>query len=133
MTPSAIEADRQVLAAEALPRFQGRSEPLRPRLREDGPVASEGTIVGVSLSLILGEWDWPVHGLRHMPEGQSNGWYVWTGDLSQDEDFFQPLHADHLLDRCPEVAPLLDLPPGSRFLLAPGHLDTWRDPSLLDL
>jgi hypothetical protein len=88
-------------------------------------------IVGASRSLIDGSWTWPVHGLRHPPEEETSGWYVWTGDLSDAADFFSPWHASHLIERCPELAHLLDLPPGSRFLIAPGHEDVWQDPSLL--
>jgi hypothetical protein len=90
-------------------------------------------MVGVSRGLIEGSWEWPVHGLRHPPAGQSSGWYVWTGDLSQADDFFQPWHTSHLLTACPAIAELLDLPPGSRFLIAPGHRDVWEDPTLLDV
>jgi len=53
--------------------------------------------------------------------------------MSDDPDFFVPLHAEHLIERCPQVAPLLDLPPGSRFLVALNYLDTWDDPTLLDV
>lgn len=97
------------------------------------PDAEQDLIVGVSRSLIDGNWEWPVHGLRHPPQGQTSGWYVWTGELSEADDFFQPWHTTHLVERIPQVASLLDLAPGSRFLIAPDHLDTWEDPSLLDV
>ena len=96
-------------------------------------VVEPDLIVGVSRSLVERRWEWPVHGLRHPPEGSTSGWYVWTGEFSQADDFFQPLHTSHLLERCPELGSLLDLPPGSRFLVAPGHLDTWKDQALLDI
>lgn len=94
---------------------------------------TSGEIVGVSASLLTGDWDWPVHGLRHPPEKGTSGWYVWTGELSDADDFFQPLHVGHLVARCPQIEQYLDLPPGSRFLFAPGHDDTWTDESLLDV
>jgi hypothetical protein len=78
-------------------------------------------VMGASRSLVSGAWDWPVHGLRHPAEAGTTGWYVWTGELLDDPDFFVPLHADHLISRCPPVAKYLDLPPGSRFLIAPDH------------
>lgn len=87
-------------------------------------------MLGASRSLIDGSWSWPVHGLRQPPEGETSGWFVWTGELSDAADFFAPWHSSHLVERCPEVAHLLDLPPGSRFLIAPGHEDVWQDPSL---
>jgi len=91
---------------------------------------AQGSTVGISKGAIAGVW--PLHGLRHRAERRSNGWYIWTGELSQADDFFEPLHVEHLADRLPAVLPYLDLPPGSRFLLAPEHEDVWQDPSLLD-
>lgn len=90
-------------------------------------------IVGVSSSLIDDDWGWPIHGLRHPPEGQTNGWYIWTGELSTDEDFFKPWHQSHLIQKIPELARFLSLPPGTRFLIAPDHEDVWEDPSLLQI
>lgn len=92
-----------------------------------------GSIVGVSRSLIESNWSWPVHGLRHPPTGDTSGWYVWTGELSEAPDFFVPLHAEHLMEKVPELGTFLGLPPGSRFLLAPGHEDIWTDAALLDI
>lgn len=95
-------------------------------------VRMDDDMLGASRSLIDGGWSWPVHGLRHPPEGGTSGWYVWSGDLSDAPDFFQPWHASHLIAACPELAHLLSLPPGSRFLIAPDHEDVWEDPALLD-
>ena len=90
--------------------------------------------IGASRSVIeQSDWDWPLHGLRHPPEGDTTGWYLWTGDLDQAPDFFQTWHVAHVLDRAPDLAPILDLPPGSRFIYAPDHLDVWQDESLLDI
>ena len=74
----------------------------------------------------------PLNGLRHPPVGQSNGWFIWTGELSSDPDFFRPYHVEHLEARAPLAIRFLALPPGWRFLLAPGHEDAWRDDELLD-
>ncbi|WP_262852937.1 immunity protein Imm33 domain-containing protein [Mumia quercus] len=90
-------------------------------------------IVGVSESLLTDSWDWPVHGLRHPPRNGTSGWYLWTGDYADADDFFEPLHAAHLGERCPEVLQYLDLAPGSRFLIAPDYEDIWTDDSLLDI
>jgi hypothetical protein len=75
----------------------------------------------------------PVHGLRHPPEGDTTGWYIWRGELSDADDFFSPLHVSHLKTQLPEVVPYLALPPGWRFLLGPGHEDIWYDAALLDV
>ena len=75
---------------------------------------------------------WPLNGLRHPPEQGTNGWYIWRGDvLGEAEDFFKPLHTAHLEDWCPEAVPFIGLPPGWRFLVAPGHEDVWYDAALL--
>ncbi len=85
------------------------------------------------MSANVREGIWPINGLRHAPEGNSCGWYIWAGDdLSQDPDFFAPLHVAHLSEWCPAVLPYLELAPGWRFLIAPGYEDVWFDSSLLD-
>ncbi len=76
--------------------------------------------------------DLPINGIHHQPEGQTTGWYFWTGELSEDPDFFVPLHSEHLTEACPEVVPYLLLPPGYRLLLAPGYEDVWFDPAVLE-
>lgn len=58
---------------------------------------------------------------------------VVAGDLLGGADFFLPWHDAHLIARCPEVEQLLQLPPGSRFLIAPRYQDVWHDPALLDV
>ena len=76
--------------------------------------------------------NWPLHALRHPPEGDTNGWYLWTGEYTEDANFFLPWHTAHLLERCPELRDLMDLPPGSRFIYTPNYLDVWDDASLLE-
>lgn len=85
--------------------------------------------IGVSVSALHGEW--PLNGLRHQPEGDTNGWYIWSGEFSDAADFFLPLHTKHVDERIPAILPYLALPPGWRFLLAPGYEDIWEDRSLL--
>ena len=88
--------------------------------------------LGASLDVIDGSAKWPIHGLRHHPEGDTSGWFIWSGELSQEDDFFKPWHHEHFVDKWPTLAHLLELPPGSRFLVAPGYEDIWEDESLLD-
>jgi hypothetical protein len=74
----------------------------------------------------------PVNGLRHPPKGDTTGWYLWGGaDITDDPDFFKPLHVEHLSDWCPEALKYLGLPPGWRFLIAGDYEDVWYDASLL--
>jgi hypothetical protein len=89
--------------------------------------------MGVSRSLLGGGWQWPIHGLRHSPDARTSGWYCWTGDLSNHPDFFVPLHQAQFVDRVPELADYLDLPPGSRFLVAPDYVDVWDERTLLEI
>lgn len=72
-----------------------------------------------------------MNGLRHRRQSDTSGWYIWGGVYSEKPDFFVPLHAKHLNERCPEITKLLGLPPGYRFLLVGDYLDIWYDASLL--
>lgn len=79
----------------------------------------------------------PLNGLRHNAQGDTSGWYIWSGSEEipkDDPDFFQPLHIKHLCERCPLLLEYLALPPGSRFLISPqeDYFDVWQDDSLLD-
>lgn len=75
----------------------------------------------------------PINGLRHRPQGDTTGWYIWAGgEPSDDPRFFEPVHIEHLDKWCADVIPYLQLPPGTRFQIAPGHEDVWEDASLLN-
>ncbi len=85
--------------------------------------------VGIAENVRSGQL--PIHGLRCLPEKGTTGWYIWAGEsISEDIDFFVPLHVSHLDERCPDVLPYLELPPGWPFLIAPGHEDVWFDPEI---
>jgi hypothetical protein len=73
----------------------------------------------------------PVHGLRLWPSPGVSGWYIWSGEMSEAQDFFEPTHASHLSDSCPLVLPFLNLPPGWRFLTDGEYVDVWFDASLI--
>jgi hypothetical protein len=88
----------------------------------------------IGISKTFDPAQFPINGLRHPPEGDTTGWYVWSGEaFSADPGFFVPLHLSHLTDRCPEIVKYLGLGPGWRFLVAPEKEDVWYDPSLLDV
>jgi hypothetical protein len=95
------------------------------------PVAAPaGLKVGIARNVRDGVL--PINGLRHNPEGDTTGWYIWAGgEPSDDPAFFVPIHVEHLEEWCPDVIPYLQLPPGCRFLIAPGHEDVWEDATLL--
>jgi len=75
---------------------------------------------------------YPLNGFRHPLEGDTTGWYIWSGEnFSDHADFFVPIHAAHLLTRAPILIKYLGLEPGWRFLVAPGHEDMWFDKTIL--
>ena len=85
----------------------------------------------IGISRTFSRTTFPVNGLRHHQNGTASDWFIWSGEYSADGDFFAPLHAAHLLDRCPEIIRYLGLAPGWRFLLAPQQEDVWFDEQLL--
>ena len=87
--------------------------------------------LGISDNFFSGEL--PLNGLRHPPEGDACGWYLWAGEtLSDAPDFFKPLHVSHLVDRRTEIIRYLGLPPGWRFLVGDDYEDVWFDAALLE-
>jgi len=76
----------------------------------------------------------PINGFRHPPEGDTTGWYIYAGEeLSDDPDFFKPLHVERLDEWCPQIRKYLGLPPGWRFLIAGEYEDIWFDEALLEV
>ena len=61
--------------------------------------------VGVALN--VQDALWPVNGLRHSPAGNTCGWYIWAGEElpAADDDFFRPVHVEHLNEWCPAAVP----------------------------
>ena len=76
----------------------------------------------------------PINGLRHPPEGDTSGWYIWAGEQYSDAaDFFKPLHIEHLDEWNPLIKKYLGLAPGWRFLVTKDYEDVWFDEALLDV
>lgn len=74
----------------------------------------------------------PINGLRYQPENGTSGWYIWAGDYSDDNDFFEPIHVAHLEQKCPLILKYLGLPPGYRFQIDnKGYEDVWEDKNLI--
>lgn len=86
--------------------------------------------IGISKNIKSGSM--PINGLRHNPEKGTSGWYIWAGDYSNNPDFFEPMHIEHLTEYFPLVLRYLGLPPGWRFQVDnDGYDDIWEDKSLL--
>ncbi|WP_374582836.1 hypothetical protein [Pseudoduganella sp.] len=82
--------------------------------------------VGIALATLS---ELPLNALRVKPVDGVSGWYIWGGEYSTANDFFEPLHISHLQDHCGLIVPYLGLAPGWRVQLAPGHEDVWFDES----
>jgi hypothetical protein len=87
--------------------------------------------IGISQNLIDFK-EYPIHGLRHKPDENTSGWFIWTGEYSKEDDFFVPIHIFHLKKFIPEIQKYLCLPPGCRFLVDDkGYEDVWFDECLI--
>ena len=80
----------------------------------------------------------PIHGLRHPIDKQTTkgttGWFIWTGEYSEAEDFFKPMCAEHLLQIRPDIIKYLGLDAGFRFLAdSNGYEDVWFDEAILKI
>lgn len=84
--------------------------------------------VGIALQTL---GDCPLTALRHPPQSDTCGWYIWAGEFSDAPEFFQPLHVSHLQEYCPEIVPYLGLVPGWGVVIAPGYEDAWFDEEFL--
>ena len=75
----------------------------------------------------------PVNGARYLPTDTTSGWYIYCGDECFDaDDFFSPLHHEHLPEYLPLAIPYLALPPGYRFQIDDkGYEDIWYDEAIL--
>ncbi len=86
--------------------------------------------LGISQDFFSGEL--PLSGLRHPAEVGTCGWFLWVGEeMSEADDYFQPLHIIHLVEKFPSVMKYLGLPYGWRFLTANDYEDVWFDEKLL--
>jgi len=97
-------------------------------------VSAQPPAEGSKLGVALGTSGFPINGLRHEVFDDANGWYVWCEEvLGEGDDFFSPLHVEHIHEYLPLIQSYLDLPPGYRFLLGDdGFEDVWFDQSLLE-
>ena len=76
----------------------------------------------------------PINGFRHPEHGTMNGWYIWSGEWSDSNDFFKPVHASCLVEMCPEILKYLSLDVGFRFQIdRKGYEDVWFDEKITRL
>ncbi len=87
----------------------------------------EKLFIGVSSNLELE----PLNGLRHPKHEKMIGWYIWSGEWSDEDDFFKPLCMEHLIKLKPEIIKYLGLDVGFRFLTdKKGYEDVWLDENI---
>lgn len=71
----------------------------------------------------------PIYGARIvLSEGRTIGWFFHCGTYSEANDFYQPVHTEHLNDILPLVIRYLRLPPDSKFIIDDqGYEDVWYE------
>lgn len=81
-------------------------------------------MVAVALST-LGKM--PIYGTRiDLPAGGNVSWFFHCGEHSDAEDFYQPIHTEHLEEILPQLIKYLRLPPGTKFIVDDkGYEDVW--------
>ena len=73
----------------------------------------------------------PINGLRHSQQEGTTGWFIWSGEYSDNNDFFMPICPEHLLQIRPEIIKYLGLEIGFRFLVDnKGYEDVWKDENI---
>jgi len=86
--------------------------------------------IGISENLDLGT----LNGLRHRTKKGEVCWFIWSGEYLEDDKFFQPICAEHLMLRKPKLIDYLGLDEGFRFLITEnGYEDVWFDENLLKI
>lgn len=71
----------------------------------------------------------PINGIRHiLKEGENISWFFYCGEFCDDDDFFKPMHIEHLSDYLPQVMPYVALEQGFRFVIDnEGYEDVWKE------
>ena len=59
----------------------------------------------------------PVQGIRQIAEKGTIGWYIWSGNLSENYVSFEQIRAEELLSIRPKIIKYLGLDIGSRFFI----------------
>ena len=74
-----------------------------------------------------------LNGLRNKANKGEVSWFIWSGEYSENDNFFKPICAEHLLQRKPKLIDYLGLDEGFRFLIVDNdYEDVWFDEKLLE-
>ena len=73
----------------------------------------------------------PIYGTRVEPgDGDNISWFFHCGKYSDADNFYQPVHTEHLPQMLPFVVKYLRLSPGTHFIIDDrGYEDVWHAPS----
>lgn len=87
--------------------------------------------IGVTENLFSGSQ--PINGLRMTPGEGLTGWFIYAGtSVPMGDHDYQPICAEHLVERKVSYLKFLALPPGWRFLVDDqGYEDVWFDKDVL--
>lgn len=68
----------------------------------------------------------PIRGKRYLQMDGTEGWFIWGGENSKEDDFFQSIHVAHINKLFPNIKKYLALAPGFTFIIdAEGYEDVW--------
>jgi hypothetical protein len=82
---------------------------------------------GVAMKTIGTE---PLYGVRVPPTEGTCGWLIWGGEYSEDLNFYDAVHVEHLPDLIPHAMKYLALAPGFRFVIdKDGYEDVYFEPA----
>jgi hypothetical protein len=71
----------------------------------------------------------PVYGVRVVKECAGDvEWFIHCGEFSDNEDFYKPMHAQHISNYLPSVEKYLALDRGFKFIIDDqGYEDVWHE------
>ncbi len=69
----------------------------------------------------------PVQGVRYAAPEHMSGWYLTTDRYDGDHRSLVVEHVSHVVERRPDIAPFLALPPGFRFDVSSVSAEAWYD------
>jgi hypothetical protein len=108
-----IEKQKEICA-----NYNSKWNPINPKLK-----------IGASIDLNLD----PLNGIRQKGEKGTTGWFIWSGEFSENKDFFQPICAENLLQIRPQIIKYLGLDVGFRLLIDNnGYENVWFDENIKD-
>lgn len=108
-SPSSVEWSQRAVCA----RYGAPFAPSRPE-----------QMCAVSIGVYEGD---PVQAVRYPAPAHMSGWYVTTARYNGDHTTLKVEHMAHLMERRPDVAAFLALPPGYRVALDDRAAEAWFD------